>query len=88
LTGSLYPAVSVLSTLRRGQVVDAAIVDGALSLLGSDIGRIAAGISGGPRARNLLDSGALFYDDFACADGSWIAVGAIEDFRTAGAWKI
>ena len=83
--GSLYLALGVLSALwerqssGRGQVVDAAIVDGALSLLGSHIGMVAAGISSRTRGTNLLDSGAPFYDVFACADGRWIAVGAIED---------
>lgn len=83
--GSLYLALGVLSALwerqssGRGQVVDAAIVDGALSLLGSHIGMVAAGISSGTRGTNLLDSGAPFYDVYGCADGRWIAVGAIED---------
>lgn len=83
--GSLYLALGVLSALWErqrsglGQVVDAAIVDGALSLLGGHIGMSMAGMSKGSRGTNVLDSGSPFYDVYACADGRWIAVGAIED---------
>jgi alpha-methylacyl-CoA racemase len=83
--GSLYLALGVLSALwerqlsGRGQVVDAAIVDGALSLLSGQIGMIAAGLANGARGTNVLDSGSPFYDVYACADGRWLAVGAIED---------
>lgn len=83
--GSLYLALGVLSALwerqssGRGQVVDAAIIDGTLSLLGGHIGMVAAGLAKGPRGTNVLDSGSPFYDVYACADGRWLAVGAIED---------
>lgn len=83
--GSLYLALGILSALwerqrpGHGQVVDAAIIDGTLSLLSGHIGMLAAGLSKGGRGTNLLDSGGPFYDVYACADGRWLAVGAIED---------
>ena len=83
--GSLYLALGILSALwerqrsGRGQVVDAAIIDGTLSLLSGHIGMLAAGLVNGERGTNLLDTGAPFYEVYACADGRWLAVGAIED---------
>lgn len=83
--GSLYLALGILSALwerhssGRGQVVDAAIIDGTLSLLSGHIGMLAAGLSKGERGTNMLDSGSPFYDVYACADGRWLAVGALED---------
>jgi alpha-methylacyl-CoA racemase len=62
----------------RGQVVDAAMVDGA-SLLGSFIwGLRSGGLWRGPRGGNLLDGGAHFYGVFECADGRWISLAAVE----------
>ena len=62
----------------EGQVVDAAITEGA-ALLTTIAGRVAGG---GHLVRrpgtNVLDSGAPFYDSYECADGKWIALGAIE----------
>ncbi|HEV2368597.1 MAG TPA: CaiB/BaiF CoA-transferase family protein [Acidimicrobiales bacterium] len=68
----------------RGQVVDAAMVDGsALLMLAFFGGRRAgagpgAGRGWGQRGSNLLDSGAPFYDAYETADGRWVSVGAIE----------
>ncbi|MGW1196779.1 CaiB/BaiF CoA transferase family protein [Streptomyces sp. NPDC002536] len=62
-----------------GQVVDAAIVDGTASLLGMLLGMADAGQWGLERGRNLLDGGAPFYSVYACADGSHVAVGALEE---------
>jgi alpha-methylacyl-CoA racemase len=62
----------------KGQVVDAAIVEGAALLTMIVRSLSAAGIwSSGP-GTNVLDSGAPFYDTYRCADGKWISVGAIE----------
>jgi alpha-methylacyl-CoA racemase len=62
----------------RGQVVDAAMTDGA-ALLGSMMyGLRAFGSWSDTREANLLDGGAPFYDCYACADGKFISVGAIE----------
>jgi crotonobetainyl-CoA:carnitine CoA-transferase CaiB-like acyl-CoA transferase len=62
----------------RGQVVDAAMVDGAASLLTVLVGARAAGMMNGERGTNLLDTGAPFYEVYACADGKYISIGPIE----------
>jgi alpha-methylacyl-CoA racemase len=63
-----------------GQVVDAAMVDGAALLAGMIHGLRAGSDWGdwGPRGTNLLDSGAWFYDVYETADGRYLAVGAID----------
>ena len=62
----------------QGQVVDAAMTDGA-ALLGSMIyGLRAHEMWSDRREANLLDGGAPFYDTYACGDGKFIALGAIE----------
>jgi alpha-methylacyl-CoA racemase len=61
----------------RGQVVDAAMVDGAALMLTPFYAARASGFWGA-RGTNLLDTGAPFYEVYECADGSWLAVGAIE----------
>jgi alpha-methylacyl-CoA racemase len=62
----------------RGQVVDAAIVDGVAALTGMVHGSLAQGAWADEREANLLDGGAPFYDTYACADGRHVAVGALE----------
>jgi crotonobetainyl-CoA:carnitine CoA-transferase CaiB-like acyl-CoA transferase len=62
----------------RGQVVDAAMVDGVAAMMNSIRGFRAAGVFSTERGANVLDSGAYFYDVYRCADGRFIAVGAIE----------
>jgi alpha-methylacyl-CoA racemase len=62
----------------KGQVVDAAMVDGS-ALLGAMIyGFRAFGAWSDQRGANMLDGGAHFYDTYACADGKFISIGAIE----------
>lgn len=61
-----------------GQVVDAAMVDGVAMLMGALIGATESGFWNEERGTNLLDSGAPFYDCYRCADGRYVAVGAIE----------
>jgi crotonobetainyl-CoA:carnitine CoA-transferase CaiB-like acyl-CoA transferase len=86
--GSLYLALGILAgiiearTSGQGQVVDAAIVDGAANLATTFFGMLAAGIwkSGpGTRGTNITDSGSHFYDSYECKDGGYISVGPIED---------
>ena len=62
----------------RGQVVDAAMIDGANALMTPFYGLAAAGLHAGPRGTNLLDSGAPFYDVYRCADGEYVSIAPIE----------
>jgi alpha-methylacyl-CoA racemase len=82
--GALYLVAGVLAALLearrsgRGQVVDCAMVDGAASLMTFIYAALARGEWRDARASNLLDGGAPFYSTYACADGEYIAVGALE----------
>jgi alpha-methylacyl-CoA racemase len=82
--GSMFLVTGVLAALWErqrsgaGQVVDAAMVDGASVLLQMMWAFRGAGAWTDDRAANLLDGGAPFYDTYTCADGRWIAVGALE----------
>ena len=82
--GATFLAMGVLAaiiaarTSGQGQVVDAAIVDGAASLATAIAGLHAAGQWKAERGSNVLDSGAPFYDVYACSDGRWISIGPIE----------
>ncbi|AHH17624.1 fatty acid-CoA racemase [Nocardia nova SH22a] len=62
----------------RGQVVDAAMIDGVALLTAKLQGLRAAGLYSDDPGTNYLDSGAPFYDTYRCADGNYIAVGALE----------
>ena len=82
--GALYLALGVLAAMMHaracgeGQVVDAAMVDGVASLMASVYGMHAAGMLSPERGSNVTDSGAYFYDVYACADGRWISIAPIE----------
>jgi crotonobetainyl-CoA:carnitine CoA-transferase CaiB-like acyl-CoA transferase len=82
--GALYLVMGVLAALLevtksgQGQVVDAAVVDGAASLATAFYGLQAAGLWDARRGYNTLDGGAPFYDVYECQDGRWISVGPIE----------
>ncbi|HWK85754.1 MAG TPA: CaiB/BaiF CoA-transferase family protein [Caldimonas sp.] len=62
----------------RGQVVDAAMIDGAPLLATMISGMLAAGRWSETRGENMLDSGAPWYDTYATRDGKYVAIGAIE----------
>ncbi|NHZ80096.1 CoA transferase [Massilia sp. CCM 8695] len=62
----------------KGQVIDAAMTDGAALLGAMMYGLRAQGGWSDRREANLLDGGAHFYDTYACADGKFVSVGAIE----------
>ena len=62
----------------RGQVIDAAMVDGVALLTAKLQGLRAAGLFSDQPGTNWIDSGAPFYDTYRCADGRYIAVGALE----------
>jgi alpha-methylacyl-CoA racemase len=82
--GGMLGVVGILSALLerersgRGQVVDVAMVDGAALLTSFLHGLLADGRWPAPRGRNLLDGGAPFYRTYECADGRYVAVGAVE----------
>jgi alpha-methylacyl-CoA racemase len=61
-----------------GQVIDAAMVDGAALQFASIMGFRAMGLWRDERESNFLDGGAPYYDTYATADGRFVAVGAIE----------
>ena len=62
----------------KGQVVDAAMVDGIGTLMTPLFGLQASGMHDGPRGTNHLDSGAPFYEVYECADGRYVSVAPIE----------
>jgi alpha-methylacyl-CoA racemase len=62
----------------RGQVVDAAMTDGSATLMGAFFGQFAQGRWKNARESNLLDGACPYYDTYDCADGKFIAVGALE----------
>ncbi|MEQ7126848.1 CaiB/BaiF CoA-transferase family protein [Actinopolymorpha sp. B11F2] len=82
--GGMLAVIGILAALwerdrsGRGQVVDAAMVEGAALLSTHLHGLRAAGGWPAPRGGNLLDGGAPFYRTYACADGRFVAVGALE----------
>ena len=82
--GALYLVVGVLAALLeakgsgKGQVVDAAMCDGAASLMSMFFDFAAAGRWQGGRESNFLDGGAHFYGVYQCACGHFISVGSIE----------
>lgn len=82
--GSLYLALGVVSAILesrssgRGQVVDAAMVDGSASLMTLIYGMRAAGYWGDERGTNRLDSGAPWYNVYETRDGKYVGIGANE----------
>ena len=62
----------------QGQVVDAAMVDGAAALMAMFFSMSAGGAYTDQRGTNLLDGGAHFYDTYATKDGKHICIGSIE----------
>lgn len=82
--GSMFLVAGVLAALWErersgaGQVVDAAMVDGVSVLAQMFWSLRACGLWSEARGSNLLDSGAPFYDTYACSDGHYVAVGALE----------
>jgi alpha-methylacyl-CoA racemase len=82
--GAMYLAFGMVCALLeaqrsgKGQVVDAAMVDGAASLMSMFFSFTAMGAWRNQRASNMLDGGAHFYDTYTCADGRHVAIGSIE----------
>jgi alpha-methylacyl-CoA racemase len=82
--GALYLVTGLLAALHHarttgtGQVVDAAIVDGAAHLTSMMHALLGAGVWQDRRGVNLLDGGSPFYGCYRTADGGWMAVGPLE----------
>ena len=82
--GAVFLVVGVLAALLeargsgKGQVVDAAMVDGSVSLMAAIFAAFSSGFWRDERGSNLLDGGAPFYAAYETADGKHVAVGAIE----------
>jgi alpha-methylacyl-CoA racemase len=82
--GATYLVIGILAAIReakqtgRGQVVDAAIVDGTAHLLTAIHAALASGSWTDERGVNRLDGGVPFYSVYATADGKYMAVGALE----------
>jgi alpha-methylacyl-CoA racemase len=82
--GALYLAFGMACAMLEaqrsgeGQVVDAAMTDGAASLMTMFYGLYAAGLHRLERGTNLLDSGSAIYETYECADGRFVAIAALE----------
>lgn len=82
--GAMLLAFGVLAAIYEaqnsgcGQVVDAAMTDGSALLSAMMYGLRAQNMWSTQRGENMLDGGAHFYGVYACADGRWLSVGAIE----------
>ncbi|MBX6370582.1 MAG: CoA transferase, partial [Rhodospirillales bacterium] len=82
--GAMFLAVGVLSALLeaarsgKGQVVDAAMVDGAAYLMTAIYGMLAHGTWRDARGENILDGGAPWYGVYETKDGKYVAIGSIE----------
>lgn len=82
--GTMFLIFGVLSALLerqqsgKGQVVDAAIVDGVPAMMGVFFSMLQSGIWETQREHNMLDGGAPYYRCYETSDGKWISVGPIE----------
>jgi alpha-methylacyl-CoA racemase len=82
--GSMFLLIGILSALwereqsGKGQVIDAAMVDGSSVLAQMMYAFRHTGLWSDERGTNMLDTGAPYYDTYECADGRYIAVGSIE----------
>jgi alpha-methylacyl-CoA racemase len=82
--GGMFLAFGVVCALLeaqrsgKGQVVDAAMVDGSATLMALMFGMYAQGAWKDERGVNVLDTGAPWYETYQTKDGKWLAVGAIE----------
>ena len=82
--GSMFLLLGILSALwerqtsGKGQVVDAAMIDGSSVLIQMMWAFRAQGLWSDERGTNMLDTGAPYYDTYETADGKYFAIGAIE----------
>ncbi|TDG15491.1 CoA transferase [Seongchinamella unica] len=71
-------ALLEMKTSGKGQVVDAAMVDGAATLMASTYAALQAGFWSDERGTNVLDSGSHFYEVYETADGKYISIAPVE----------
>lgn len=82
--GTMFAALGVVAGVLsaretgKGQVVDAAIVDGVANLMGLFQAFLANGLWQDRRGANILDGSAPFYRCYPCSDGQYVSVGALE----------
>jgi alpha-methylacyl-CoA racemase len=82
--GAMFLMTGILAALLharatgKGQVVDAAMTDGAAYLMSYFYGLLAGNRWNDERHANVLDGAAPYYDTYCCADGKWISIGSIE----------
>jgi alpha-methylacyl-CoA racemase len=89
-SGSLYLTMGILAALietrqsGKGQVVDAAMVDGSAHLMVMHHGYRQAGLWHNERGANTVDGGSPYYTTYQTSDGKYLAVGAVEQrfYRT------
>lgn len=83
--GAVYCAFGVVSALLhaqrtgQGQVVDAAMVDGAAALLTMVVGFRRGGVWSSERGDNIVDGGAPYYAAYETSDRKYVSIGAMED---------
>jgi alpha-methylacyl-CoA racemase len=79
LVNGILAALLETANSGKGQVIDAAMVDGAAQLMWMFYGFQAMGMWDATRREaNMLDGGAHFYDTYECADGEYVSIGSIE----------
>jgi alpha-methylacyl-CoA racemase len=82
--GSVFLVMGVLAALFErersgaGQIVDAAMIDGVSTLMAMYWTLSEHGMWSSARGTNMTDGGGPFYDTYACSDGRYIAIGAVE----------
>ncbi len=82
--GGIYLALGMVAALReaehsgQGQVVDAAIADGALNLMAYFYGNLHGGTWVNERASNLVDGGDWRYGTWTCADGKFVSTALLQ----------
>jgi alpha-methylacyl-CoA racemase len=83
--GALYLALGMLAAMLeagksgQGQVIDAAVAEGAAHLMTNFHGLHAAGLMSMERGTNYSDSGAPYYEVYECADGEFVSIAPVED---------
>ena len=82
--GAMFVLTGILAALLersrsgQGQVIDAAMTDGTISLMGFFLSWMEQGLWQNQRGVNMLDGSAHFYDCYETADGRYVSIGAIE----------